>query len=110
MTPNQRRRIARALIAAKPHLAENHAQVLVNPHTQYICIALMLSRHPDWAKANAVIGQRLGSTIGGVINWLHDNVPECGASLKGLSREEIITEYQQYRHRWLDSLIEEYSA
>lgn len=97
-TKAQRKAIAAAFRAAKPHLWDGR-KVLGRPT---ICGALYDTHLANWSLARDVVMDRLHPNAT-VWNWLHEraNVP-----VRRLTDRRV----QQHRHAWLDKLIEEFSA
>ena len=76
--------------------------------TEFICIAINKTSCSERSKeaAREIISTRLGKTKGGAYNhdvesWLR---VQKWCNINGLSYDSI----QQYRHRWLQSLVEEF--
>ena len=97
-----RKQIAKAFKAAKPYLKTYNTPVGVE-RTSFICFALEYSKTPCYVvdAAARVIMDRLhpNSTVYG---WL---LHQAKIPKHDLTPENV----QAYRHRWLDSLIKEFS-
>lgn len=97
-----RKQIAEAFKAAKPYLKKGEIPESPNDCT-FICFALAYCKAPAHATdaAAEVIMERL-YPCSSVYGWLqqHAGVPGVDITPENL---------QKYRHRWLDSLIEEFS-
>ena len=106
---NERKEIAEIFRQAKKVLAKDRydcSSYRVNGHTQYetyICHAIgkvgLFARYRD--PALAVIHDRLDNVYS-LETWVISNIP-------GMYFPVDKNEMQAYRHRWLDSLIEEFS-
>lgn len=107
--------VADAFKAAKPFLRIGENDIVDNGKTTYICYALQTARNKklisdrQLSRARNIIMYRLDAgkkdgapSRGSVGSWLQivARVPR-----KDLSYNNV----QAYRHRWLDSLIEEFS-
>lgn len=97
---NKRERIASAFRAAKPFLSLK----ATTKGVPYICWALedakdanKISRYDEWAAKDVVMG-RIHPYVT-VDEWLTDE----------LNVTPTDNQLQEYRHRWLDALIEEFS-
>lgn len=110
MTPAERTNIAEAFKEAKLHLAKDACELTNHTYAKYICTALYFSQHPAYDEALAIINSRMNHRHSSVVSWLRYHVPTLRHSLKGLSADEVTTQYQLYRHRWLDALVEEFSS
>lgn len=95
---DERRLIVGALTACKPYLAKTERDIRDGSKRMFICHALNHSWHSGADLAKKVIMTRLAGnpTVG---QWLHR---------RGLVGTRV--EIQQYRHRWVDALIQEFSA
>lgn len=106
MLKSERKAVAQAFAAAKLRLSNGRTH-----RTNFICWALDhaiydgLTTGISGAKAKKIIETRLGN-CSSVTEWLAKNVVPEHALRGNISAVEI----QQYRHRWLDALIEEFSA
>lgn len=98
--------IANAFRAAKKRLATTRNEWRMGQKKEFICHALDRSI-PAGNKAAKIVNERLDS-CGTVTSWVITNAP--GA--REMADKEPIKfddEVQLFRHRWLDSLIEEFS-
>ncbi len=93
------KQIAEVFRQAKDYLWNGHT--FQRNKQQYICHAIDFTGCSILAKEKAcsIIENRLGNGRT-VVGWLEDNVP---------SFPDNTTEYQKYRHAWLDELIKELS-
>ena len=97
------KQIAEVFIKAKEQLCSEGGYTY---KTNYICFAIsysMFGTTAARAAARKVIAKRLGR-CNTVTAWLCVNKHITENDFKGKSQQ-----IQQYRHRWLDSLIEEFS-
>lgn len=109
-TPKQRRNIAKALRLAKKRLSRKHGP---NEPNLYICLCLNqvaeATKSPGIVEgcqdAKEIIQDRLTpfSSVGG---WLDRMV---GFGYGDYSYHLQAGHIQDYRHRWIDALIEEFS-
>lgn len=101
-TKKQRAEIATAFRAAKKYLAVDH-RTRGGKLSRYICYALQAAdgHYSGKRRAREIITTRLGgeSSVRGYLLYV------VGIPARQLSIEKI----QAFRHRWLDSLIEEFS-
>ena len=66
---------------------------------EFICSALDAVKLPGAEEATAIISNRFGSTI---FSWLYS---------KGILNTQMTDDnVQAYKHRWLDSVIKEFSS
>jgi hypothetical protein len=103
MNAQTRALILDALLAAKPFLATT----LPCCKERYICTAISTASECGYSDAagarlaRAMIEERI-APLYTIESWLSINVPDAyDARYKNV--------VQQYRHRWLDALIEEFS-
>lgn len=102
--------IAFVLKEAKIYLSESHN----DGKTEFICFALTavtlykdtFQYYDATVDAKFIINKRLGKSYS-VSNWLVNNKI---LTTKELNAAKLKGEVQKYRHRWLDSLILEFSA
>lgn len=104
----RRERILRALKAAKQPLSDTY---MIGEREQYICFALYqtvrfgASSYEDYLDAKNLVMKRL-APFNCVEEWLRANV---GLKSYYAAKEQNQDVIQEYRHRWLDALIEELS-
>ncbi len=98
MNKRERRRIASAFRACVPYLAKSGCKGAIN---EFICEALMLSRHPAAAIAKDIVDDRIWGEIS-VRGWLRRKKLITG-------KEYWSIDIQPYRHLWVQSLIKEFS-
>lgn len=104
MTKNQS--IVAAFRAAKRHLSETYYYI---DGCQHICRALDTARDRGEASQNGVadaqqvIWERLTPAHYTLEDWLDAHIGE--EAVEGAPFDSV----QQYRHRWVDALIEEFS-
>ena len=98
---NERAMIHSALAAAKSSLS--HTYQCGDGQEEFICYAIGSARDA-WARvlAREMIMERLGNTPT-VYDWLRCRVGM--QAIQAAGQDSV----QQYRHRWLDALIEEFS-
>ena len=103
---NKRQQIHKALVEAKPYLAWNEEQI--DYTYSYICWAIEEAEHEGKISnhsanlAKNMIMKRLGEFLG-VDNWLTYKIGWI--AVKDAGKDAM----QEYRHRWLDSMIKEFS-
>lgn len=98
-----RKQICRAFENAVPHLAPPTGPIEGLWQKTFICYAIDDSTHPrdkEIAKAAKLIIHNRIEGCGTVRQWLYEQ------GIRDLSWEN----QQEYRHRWLQSLIEEFSS
>lgn len=98
--------VANVLRAAKPFL---FTDIGLYGRTEYICHAVGNTKYSETTKLgvmNIIVG-RLGKTKAGVFN--HDVESWLRQVLKVPNRDMTFENVQNFRHRWLDSLVEEFS-
>jgi len=106
MKPISNKEIAAVFKEAKQYLATSESDAKNLSKTFYICLAITQVsdvNHRQWyscSKAKNIIDERLDGeyTVG---TWLKVN-----GFIKNTTN---INQLQKYRHRWLDSLIKEFS-
>lgn len=104
----RRERILRALKAAKQPLADTYR---IGECEQYICFALYrtvrfgASSYEDYLDTRNLILERL-APFNCVEDWLKANIGHKAFYAALQKNQDVI---QEYRHRWLDALIEELS-
>ena len=122
-TAEDRKLIANAFKNAKKELARDRVHLLNRGKTMFICNAIIngCGREYNARKAIYIIQSRLGYVKSDSIvlktgwhirvgqghtveTWLYEN-----GYITNIYRDVNIDAIQQYRHRWLDSLIEEFS-
>lgn len=96
--------IVRRLRGAKTRLASRSPQRWTDSKVKGICAALQVDDHDFWVADNIIMA-RLGK-YSYVEGFLRGTV---GKEYNDLSGDERWQATQDYRHRWLDSLIEEFS-
>lgn len=101
-----RKQIHKALIKAKKHLARNNNECywfVTSQRESYICYAIKYYiPNEEVVDATRDIIERRLAPCGSVPQWL-ERVAKVPEHL--LTTDNV----QAYRHRWLDSLIEEFS-
>lgn len=107
-TKAQRRLICEAFKAAKPWLAHTNQDDTYGRDPLFICLALERTDAPGKYLAGNLIMSRLGEHHT-VSAWLHANVINARRALNRRGYEARTELIQEYRHRWLDALIEEFS-
>lgn len=107
-TKAQRRLICEAFKAAKPYLAHTVQEYHNCGKQMGICYAMFRSGGPGRYLAWNVIEDRLKGHDT-VDAWLHANVINARRALNRRGYEARTELIQEYRHRWLDALIEEFS-
>lgn len=110
MKPVSNKEIAVIFKEAKKYLAKCLDDNLPN----YICFAIdkvaennHTKRH-SCSRAKRIINERLGKSFT-VFNWLVSNGFMKENNFEDINHHEH-DQLQKYRHRWLDSLIKEFSA
>ena len=104
----RRERILRALKAAKQPLSDTYR---IGEREQFICFALYrtvrfgASSYEDYLDARNLILERL-APFNCVEDWLKANVGHKAFYAARQKNQDVI---QEYRHRWLDALIKEFS-
>ena len=101
--------IAKVFISAKKNLRSDCHYDNKKYLSPYICGAIALTGGHTAATRNAatsVIAKRLGR-CSTVTSWLYHKGHITGKSFADYAEEA--QQVQQFRHRWLDSLIEEFS-
>lgn len=104
----RRERILRALKAAKQPLSDTY---MIGEREQYICFALYqtvrfgASSYEDYRDAKNLVMKRL-APFNCVEEWLKANVGHKAFYAAQQKNQDVV---QEYRHRWLDALIEEFS-
>lgn len=100
----KRQRIRKALKAAKQYLAKRHTDY----RSKFICYAIFDAydhgkiSYETYSDACEMIQTRI-APYGMLSKWLRDQIGD-----KAFSAAPVDS-MQEYRHRWLDSLIEEFS-
>lgn len=100
-----RKEISEAFIAAKKLTARNRRESLFaksKKRYEFICHALAATNLPGAEAAAKIIRVRFASRHSTIYSWLS----EQGISIYLLSDDNV----QAYKHRWLDSVIKEFSA
>ena len=101
------RQIAEAFEAAKKITALNGAECISGTKFEFICYALKHVALPGSAAATAIIMRRFvnedGNFVGTIQSWL---------SYQANIVSTLLTDdnVQAYKHRWLDSVIEEFGG
>lgn len=104
------KQIATVFKEAKKYLATSG--VLGDKGTRYICVAIDSVRYTNpklghgCSCAQNIINERLGDSYT-VFTWL---VTNGFMKRNTLDNIKYVNQLQKYRHRWLDSLIKEFSA
>lgn len=105
-----RKQIAAAFKLAKARLWNGRGDYPPPAKEEFICHAIGSNTKQGLA-AQKVVQKRLGKRAHGedrtVVDWLYDFVPEFNGSMDWQSRQLLA---QEYRRRWLDALIKEFSA
>ena len=98
------------LIEAKKRLSTTRKETIHWGNSLYVCIAISLAAAANYSTKADVLARKVSNRIreslgeySSVRNWL--------ANVAMVPYEELNEEaMQQYRHRWIDSLIAEYQA
>lgn len=87
---------------------ENDLRFAPQTYSQFICYAIPRACFADYLLVRGVITDRLGGYFETVEDFL---IKQKILTLEQVNGEspEIVKMIQDYRHRWLDSLIEEFA-
>lgn len=96
-----RKQLAAEFKAAKKKLATTRHEWVSRKKEEFICHSLTSQQ------AKEIIRVRMNHS-GSLNHWLVQNVPSA-LKLANKNNVEFEEQVQEYRHRWLDALIEEFS-